>query len=506
MTAVGYRYLHQKLNSGAQAPRRPALVKPVTRLTEINGCLAVPRQMAPPDGAYLEHVLFALKHEGTNLGILAQALPTISADILIAELKRAPNGIFIRKACFLWESFTGEQLTDAPAVGGAAVGLFDPERYITGPSDRNARWRVDFNGLGSSRYCATVERTPAIVGLLDSDILGRAQEFMASLPAEMMDRAINWAYLHETQDSFAIEKESPSEDKARRFVALLRQAHERHPLNEEYLVELQNICVTNPLDQAAGYRSQQNHLQNGLRGAAGVTYVPPPPDMLPELMDEWLAFANTAPTQIDPIVAASISSFGFVFLHPFMDGNGRLSRFLIHQALCSSGKLQHGLLLPVSIAMKRHELAYLEALQDFSKPLREHWRVLWIDDANFEFEFLGSPSMYRYWDATPAVEFVLRMADEALEVELRRETQFLRHYDAVLRAVDERFDVRGSTLSTLVMMCLDNGGVVSKSRRKQFAGVVPEAVFEAIERATKAVLDAESEAPPRTQSSPSESV
>ena len=156
--------------------------------------------------------------------------------------------------------------------------------------------------------------------------------------------------------------------------------------------------------------------------------------------------------------------------------------------------------------MKRHELQYLEALQDFSKPLREHWRALWIDDANFEFEFLGSPSMYRYWDATPAVEFVLRMADEALEVELRRETQFLRHYDAVLRAGDERFDVRGSTLSTLVMMCLDNGGVVSKSRRKQFAGVVPEAVFEAIERATKAVLDAESEAPPRTRSSPSESV
>jgi hypothetical protein len=493
MTAVGYQYLHEKLNAGAQAPRRPALVKPVTRFTEINGCLAVPQHIAPRDGAYLEHVLFALKHEGTNLGILAQALPAIGADILITAHKRSPNGIFIRKACFLWESFTGQQLPDAPAVGGAAVGLFDQKRYITGPSIRNARWRVDFNGLGSLSYCATVERTPAIVSLLDSDILGRAQEFMASLPAEMMDRAINWAYLHETQDSFAIEKESPTEDKARRFVALLRQAHERHPLNEDYLVELQNICVTNPLDQAAGYRAQQNHLQNGLRGAAGVTYVPPPPDMLPELMDAWLAFVNTAPTQIDPIVAASISSFGFVFLHPFMDGNGRLSRFLIHQVLCSSGKLQHGLLLPVSIAMKRHELEYLEALQDFSKPLREHWRVLWIDDANFEFEFLGSPSMYRYWDATPAVEFVLRMADEALEVELRRETEFLRHYDAVLRAVNERFDVRGSTLSTLVMMSLDNGGVVSKNRRKQFAGAVPEAVFDAIEEAAKAVLDVESD-------------
>jgi hypothetical protein len=47
-----------------------------------------------------------------------------------------------------------------------------------------------------------------------------------------MARAINWAYLHETQDSFAIEKEAPSENKARRFIALFRQAHERRPLSD----------------------------------------------------------------------------------------------------------------------------------------------------------------------------------------------------------------------------------------------------------------------------------
>jgi Fic family protein len=42
-----------------------------------------------------------------------------------------------------------------------------------------------------------------------------------------------------------------------------------------------------------------------------------------------------------------------------MDGNGRLSRFLFHHALCQSGKLEKGLLLPVSVAMKRNEEDYL---------------------------------------------------------------------------------------------------------------------------------------------------
>lgn len=56
----------------------------------------------------------------------------------------------------------------------------------------------------------------------------------------MMDRAINWAYLSETDSSFAIEKEVPSQQKSERFVQLLRQAHDRQPLTEDYL----SLCRT----------------------------------------------------------------------------------------------------------------------------------------------------------------------------------------------------------------------------------------------------------------------
>ncbi|WP_332765847.1 Fic family protein [Pseudomonas koreensis] len=482
MPTVGYAHLRDSLKLRAFTPKRIAMVKPVTRITLIGECLAVPGAVAPMQGSTLEHILFALKHEGINLCILAQALEYVDAKELLRELGRSPNGVFIRKACFLWESFTGKELKYSVPVRGSVVALFDPKRYVTGPAIRNSRWRVDFNGLGSLRYCATVERTAKLQELLDLDIIGRARNFMATLPPEMMDRAISWAYLHETRDSFAIEKEEPSEEKSQRFVRLLRQAHERTELSEDYLVELQNSTVSNPFDKAVLFRHEQNHLHNGLRGAAGVSYVPPAAQLCRELMDDLMAFANHSAKQVDPLIAASVVAFGFVFLHPFMDGNGRLSRFLIHQILCQSGALQNGLLLPVSVAMKHEESSYLEALKEFSKPAREFWNVTWLDSDQLTFDFIGHDAIYQFWDATQCAEFTLQMALRALEVELREETEFLEKYDFVIKAVNDRFDVRGSDLSKLVMMCLDNEGKVSKHRRKQFQYSVPEEVFNYIER------------------------
>ena len=98
----------------------------------------------------------------------------------------------------------------------------------------------------------------------------------------------------------------------------------------------------------------------------------------------------------------------------------------------------------------------------------------------------GSESLYRYWDATRCVEFGSRMAEEALEVELRQETEFLAKYSRVIRDVNERVDVRGSDLAILVQGCLDNNDVVSKNRRKQYALRVPEATFDLIEAAARA--------------------
>lgn len=491
MSVVGYAFLHRSLELTAFAPTRPARVRPVSRVMPAEALLAVPAHVAPAGTDPLDHVLFALKHEGINLQLLAQAMPLIPPERLLAVLQQTPNGQYIRIACFLWEGFTGQRLVDRPGVAVGYVDVFDPARYVTGPAQRDARWRVNFNGLGSLRYCATVERTPGIEAAMASDILGRADAFVNSLGPATLDRALAWAYLHETEDSFAIENEKPSEDKARAFVQLLQQAHEGRPLSEDYLAELQASTVGNPLDKAVQFRTEQNWLRGPGRGSAGVTYVPPWPELSAQLMGEWMAFANSAPGRVDAIVVASIACFGFVFIHPFMDGNGRLSRFLFHKALCASGKLGKGLLLPVSVAMKRHEADYLAVLQQYSRQARERVQVTWIDEGEYTFDFKADDAIFRYWDATPCVEFGFRMAAEALDVELRKETQFLARYDRVVRVVDARVDIRGNDLATLVLIGLDNEGAISTKKRKRFADRVPEAVFDLIEAAVREALGTE---------------
>ncbi|WP_238946586.1 Fic family protein [Vandammella animalimorsus] len=488
MRKLGYAWLHQHLNLTAFDVPRPACVRPVTRLMPMPDLLAVPAHVAPAEGDMAAQLLFALKHEGVNLQILAQAMPHLGAQSLLAVLAATPNGRYARVLAHLWETLRGEPLPQRPPVSGAYVDVFDPRRYVTGPAQRDPRWRVNFNGLGTARYCATVERTPAIDQGMAADVLGRTAAFLDGLDAVLLDRALGWAYLHETEDSYAIEHEKPSEDKARAFVHLLKMAHQGRPFTEGYLAELQSSTVTNPFDKAVQFRTEQNWLRGPGRGAAGVSYVPPPPALLPELMDEWMRFANQAPRHVDPIVAASVAAFGFVFLHPFMDGNGRLSRFIFHQALCASGRLPKGQLLPVSVAMKRHEAQYLQTLQSYSRPARERVHVSWIDEGQYHFDFKADAAIFRYWDATACVEFGFQMAAQALDVELKQETAFLARFDEIARRVNARIDMRGNDLATLVTLCLDNGGTLSARKRKRYAHRVPAAAFDAIEAATRAVL------------------
>ena len=497
MTTVGYECVRSQLKLPVFEVRRPAMIKPVTRVMPSRDSLAVPAAIAPLNRDILAHLLFALKHEGVNLQVLAAAMPSLSAAQLAAAFAQTPNGQYIRMLCCLWEHFTGQLVMERPVVTAGYVDLFDPGKYHTAGSQRDQRWRVNFNGLGTWDYCVTVERTEAIQDALDADVLTATRTFMSGLTTDLMDRTLNWAYLHETQDSYAIEREAPSEDKARTFIQLLKQAHEPRQLDEEYLVELQASIVSNPYNQAVQYRSDQNWLVDGGRGALGVSYVPPRPQDIPALMDAWANFANKRSGHMDPLMAASIASFGFVYLHPFMDGNGRLSRFLFHKILCQSGQLQDGMLLPVSVAMKRHEAEYLAVLRDFSRRARELVNVRAAGEGDFEFTFKCDDKIFRYWDATPCVEFGLRMAREALEVELRSESNFIIHFDAIRKAIDDRFDLRGSTLATLISIALNADGTISRTKRQRYSEEVSEEVFQAIEIKTREVLAAPAKQPSR---------
>lgn len=464
---IGYEFLKDLLGTSAFCLTRPARVASVTKITFTPDALDVPSSVAPSSNSPLAHLQFALKHEGLQLQAAILALKRMDGKGIGQAFQTSPSSTYLRQICYLWELANGATLEDLPEATGPYVSLFDPEKFITGTVRRNTRWRVDFNGLGTPSFCPTVRRTPELQTLLDKHILTSAAEFIAGLDKSVLDRAVRWAYLSETQGSYAIENETPTASKADAFSALLARAHAPERITEDYLVALQNMTVTNPLDKALQFRTGQNWLRNALPGALGVTYLPPPPDLMMSLMTQVMALANHTDGGIDPLVLGSLVSFGFVFAHPFMDGNGRLSRFLFHKVACGHGALPSGLVLPVSVAMKRHEGRYLQVLQSFSKPARELWEVTAIDDSRIEAVFKGDHDIYRFWDATDCVVFGLQMASEALEHDLRDESDFLRRFDLVYKAVNEAVDMNNNDLVLLVRACLQNNGKLSHNRHKQ---------------------------------------
>ena len=493
VTPLGYAWIQAELHAPHFLGSQQARLGPVPTLQRLpEGALLVPVRMAP-NANFLQQALFAIKHEGVRLPYLIAALRQVSEGDMRAAFMAAPNGSFVRKLCFLWEAAHQRQLSglDETGISATYVQMFDPKTYITGIGRRNARWRVDFNGLGDLAFCPVIRKTPALQEGLDRNVLADAAEFAKSIDPKMLERALTWAYLSETEGSFAIEGERPTHDKAALFAALLERAHDPRPLTEAYLVELQNATVTNPLDKAVQFRTEQNRLQRGGLGAAGVSYVPPEPELSADLMQHLMALANQGPSHTDALAHAAAVSFAFVFIHPFMDGNGRLSRFLIQHCLGQSGQLPAGFLLPLSVAMKKHEDQYLQALTAFSKPARALCEVTWAGDDNYSYTWKPDADLwFRYMDLTEAVVFTLDMAKSALDMHLRQELAFLTLFDEASQYINARHDLRGSDLATLIVTAFQNEGKLSNNRRKRFADRVQAHVLDDIEKTVTRLMQA----------------
>ncbi len=486
---IGYGYLIDKLKLRVSGYWLHAKVdRGVPAVSQQGNAILVPVSVAPASDDPLDHLEFALKHQGTELEILQAVCSVLDPGQIEYRLNASPNGKYIRTIAALFEAFSGKALK-AGSTTAPYVNLFDRKSYICGKDRFQKKFRVNFNGIGDMDFCPVIRRTDALEKLLDRDVFADLDAFVESVGGlGNLDRALGWAYLDETRSSFAIEHERPSEDKSKRFVQLLKGAHEKRALSEAYLTELQRATIANPFFEAVSFRHEQNWLQQGGRlRASSISYLPPRPDEVEPLMDAFMAFANGEP-DIDPLIKAFVVSFGFVFIHPFMDGNGRISRFLAHHSLCRSGKLEQGLILPISVAMARHEAQYLAALQSVSKPIRDLWNVIIIDDDKIDATFHASADPYRYWDATDCVQFGIQMTHHALDTFLIKESDYLTRYDAVYDRVNARFDVVDKDLHALIRMAHSNGGTLSANKRKKYQYKVQPAVLDAIEAEVKDVF------------------
>lgn len=467
---IGYEFLLSKIGIPMMPLQQPARIKPVTRVESMPDLLAIPRQVAPDDDSILSHVLFALRYETIQIPILEQALRLVPAAGLLAGLARQPKGGYLRRAAYFWEKANHQALPlPQETTGGNYLAIFDPAVYYTGQIwERNQKYRVVFNGIGPYEYCPVVKRDEELEQA-GGQTLERLREWAGDPKnAELLDRVMSWAYLSETRDSYAIENEVPSPDKEQSFLQAMTHLRDKTPLTEDYLTELQNLVISNPMKAEVQFRTTQNWLQRGGRGAAGIRYVPPDPDSMVMLMDGFMRMAN-AQDEVPPFIKAALVSFGFVFIHPFMDGNGRISRLLAHHTLNFKGALPDvngsPAILPLSVAMKKNEKDYLSTLESFSLPARKLWNVMHINDSDFVFDFKSTPLIYAHWSGQQAAKYVTACADAALAQTLIDEALYLHGYDRAFAQIDKNYDLPDKTINLLIQWIHTNNGQMPERRK-----------------------------------------
>jgi Fic family protein len=108
------------------------------------------------------------------------------------------------------------------------------------------------------------------------------------------------------------------------------------------------------------FRRSQNWLGGTRPGNA--SFVPPPHELVPDLMTDLERFLHDESTYTPPLLKAAIAHVQFETIHPFLDGNGRLGRLLITLSLCSDGVLREPSLY-LSLYFKRNRATYYDLLQ-----------------------------------------------------------------------------------------------------------------------------------------------
>jgi Fic family protein len=98
--------------------------------------------------------------------------------------------------------------------------------------------------------------------------------------------------------------------------------------------------------------------------------VPPPPDRVPELLEDLVAFANR--DDLPAIVQAAVAHAQFETIHPFGDGNGRAGRCLIHVILRRRGAAP-ALVPPISVVLATNAKRYIAGLTDFREGRLDDW-------------------------------------------------------------------------------------------------------------------------------------
>ncbi len=473
---AGYRYLIDTYGLKVLPPHRESFVaeRGVRQRWAEDG--RVREVFSPPyarPDRLDEQLAFALKYDGVELGVLAALFREVPAQDIAELVRQKPTGKYTRRVWFLFEWLTGERL-DLPNLDrGNYIGLLDPEKYYTGPVEPVSRQRINNNLLGGPAFCPTVRRTERLEAFDAAQWDRVCREQVEGVPEAVLRRAVSYLFLKETRSSFEIERETPTASRAERFVSALVSADSEDYVTKNRLLALQNEIVESRF-RDDDYRADQNYIgQSTGYTEQKIHCVFPPPGEVPGLMAGIERLHRRLETGLLPevpaVIHAAAVSFGFVFTHPFSDGNGRIHRFLIHHVLARRGFTPDGLILPVSAVMLEQQPAYDATLEAFSRPLLEIIDYT-LDDVGRMMVSGDTAAFYRFPDLTRQAETLADFVEQTVCKSVPQEIHFLLSYDRARTAVRDIVDMPDRLLDLLLRLMGQQGGRLSvRKREKHFA-------------------------------------
>jgi Fic family protein len=152
-------------------------------------------------------------------------------------------------------------------------------------------------------------------------------------------------------------------------------AVEPRPLTRDDIVAIHRTLFEGTRDEplAGVVRREQNWIGRSAFSPAGADFIPPPHKYVEGLLDDLAAFLNL--DDLPVTLQAAIAHAQFEAIHPFLDGNGRVGRCLIHVVYRRRG-LSATVVPPISLVLATHSRLYVSGLDAYCFGDLKDWLLL----------------------------------------------------------------------------------------------------------------------------------